>query len=588
MITPDQALCFAILGGALTLFALQLRHDLVALLVLFALVASGLVAPDAAFLGFAEPAVVTVAAVLVISRALLQSGSVDLAAQLLRPLGGRPRGQVLAQSGLVAALSAFMNNVGALALVMPVALRNAWRERYAPSRALMPLAFASLLGGLVTLIGTPPNLIVSAQRAEATGQAFGLFDFAPIGLPIALAGLAYLALVGWRLLPMDRGTPAADALAIGDYTIEATLPATARPGLTVGALEALGQGEASVVGLFHGTEARLAPSAEEEVRPGDAVLLEGEPEALRKVIAAAGLVLGDGAAPPRKLAGERVSVVETIVRPNARIAGRTPASLNLRGGFGLNVLAVARSGRRVTERMGRLTIRPADVLLIQIPEARLAEAAHTLGLLPLAERPLPLARQRHAARAALLFLAAIAAVGAGLAPAQIAFPAAAVAMVALRTLPAAEAYAAIDWPVLVLLGALFPLGAAMEATGAVALLVQTFAAHAAHWPRAAVIAGIMLLCMLLSEVLANNATVLLMGPLALGLARAMDLPLDAALMAVAMGTSCTFLTPVGHQSNTLVMEPGGYRVADYARMGWPLTLISLGVGTAAITWWYGV
>lgn len=580
--TFDQGVVFAVIAAALALFAAQVRYDVVALLVLFAMVTTGLVKPDEAFLGFAEPAVVTVAAVLAISRALLQSGTVDIMLRVLAPLRGRPVAQILAQSGITAGISAFMNNVGALAIMMPVALRAAYKEGYAPSRVLMPLAFASVLGGLVTLIGTPTNLIVSALRREATGAPFELFAFAPVGLAVAVAGLAYIALIGWRLLPESRGGGGENLLDIGDYVVEAKLPQDAEP-VSVGGIEKLGEGDVTVVARYRGKDRALAPRGYEMVLPGDIVLLEGPPDTVGQVLEATGLKLDAPEGSDRKpFTSRTLAALEVVVRPNSPLIGHNAAALNLRAAHGVNVLAIARRGRRVAEKMSTTTFRTGDVLLIQLPEERQGEVLAELGLLSLAERDQPLGRPRRTLRASAIFGLGVVAVMLDLVPAQIAFPAVALVLVLARTVSAADLYAAIDWPVIILLGALFPLGTAMETTGATAYLVGGLSDAGGGMPAWVVVAGTILACMLLSELLANNATALLMGPLAIGVGQQLGVSLDAMLMAVAIGTSCTFLSPIGHQSNTLVLEPGGYRFIDYARMGAPLVVITLAIATPLI------
>lgn len=579
--TFDQAIVLGLLAAALLGFALQpVRYDLVALLLLLLLVAAGQVAPDQAFLGFAEPAVITVAAVLAITRGLQAAGTVDLLLRAIGPMRGRPGLQIAVQTSLCAALSAFMNNVGALALLLPVALRNAHRDGYPPSRALMPLAFGSVLGGLVTLIGTPPNLIVSALRAEHLGQGgYRLFDFAWVGLPIAVAGVAWLLIAYRWLLPEARGGATAE-VDTGPYVAEVRVPEGARAaGVSVRTLEEMGEGEVVVVGLFRGAARTLAPPGEARLLAGDALLLEGGPDAIRALVLAAGLELDEKETDRAALASEDVAVVEAIIRPASLLAGRSPAALRLRSEHGVNLLAVSRRRRRVPDRMAEITLRAGDVLLLQARQDRIAEAFQALGLLPLAERTVVLGRRRQAALAGGLFAAGIVLVMLELVAAHIAFPAVVAAMLLLRILRPDEAYAAVDWPVILLLGALFPIGAAMAASGTDRLLVDWLAGPAGALPAWALVVVLIAACMLLSEVMANNATVLLMAPIALGLAGGAGLTPDAALMAVAIGTSCTFLSPIGHQSNTLVMEPGGYRFADYARLGAPLAAICLALGT---------
>ncbi|WP_040612573.1 SLC13 family permease [Teichococcus cervicalis] len=599
--TTDQLIVSGLTLLALVGFVLQpVRYDVVALLLLLllALVVCGQVAPEQAFLGFAEPAVTTVAAVLAISRGLQSAGTVDLLLRRLGGMRGRPGLQVTAQTGLCAGFSAFMNNVGALALFMPVALRNAYREGYAPSRALMPLAFGSVLGGMVTLIGTPPNLIISAIRREQTDLGpYALFDFAWVGLPIALLGIGYLV-VARRLLP-DKSGKAAEIDA-GNYVAEARLgPKSRAIGLSVRGLEALGEGDVTVVGLFRGPNRTLAPPGEARLREGDTLLLEGSAEALRSLVEAAALSLSappdpegeaveEGAASGiRALVADDVDAVEAIIRPGSPLIGRSPGELRLRSQHGLNLLAVSRQGRRVADRMAEIVLRGGDVVLVQAQRDKRAEAFQALSLLPLAERGVVLGRPQQAWLAGLLFLAGILAVLFELAPAHIAFSGVLVAMLICRVLKPDEAYAAIDWPVIVLLGALFPLGQAMETSGTIRLLVDSLSGPAAALPAWALIGAILLACMLLSEIMANNATVLLMAPIALGLGPAAGLPADAMLMAVCIGTSCTFLSPIGHQSNTLVMEPGGYRFSDYPRLGTPLALLCLLVGTPLILLFWG-
>ncbi|WP_161600995.1 SLC13 family permease [Teichococcus oryzae] len=595
--TPDQIIVSLLTLLALAGFVLQpVRYDIVAMLLLLGLVLTGQVAPASAFLGFAEPAVTTVAAVLAISKGLQSAGTVDLLLRRLGGMRGKPRLQIGVQTGLCASFSAFMNNVGALALFMPVALRNAYRDKYSPGRALMPLAFGSVLGGLVTLIGTPPNLIISSIRQERTDLGpYALFDFAWVGLPISLAGLAYLML-GGRLLGGARGgkpvLPGPDA---GSYVAEVRLrPGSRSIGAPIRALEGMADEDVTVVGLFRGPNRTLAPPGEARLREGDVLLLEGPPEALHAIVEAADLALthkeGDEDTEAEEaqpvglsvLVAADVDAVEAVLRPGSPLVGRTVGMLRLRSQYGVNLLAVSRQGRRVADRMADIVLRPGDVLLLQgVPDKR-AEAFQALSLLPLAERNLTLGRPRHAWLAGGLFLLGILAVMFELAPAHIAFATVLMAMILFRVLRADEAYAAIDWPVIVLLGALFPLGEAMEKSGTLALLVDMLSGPAAALPAWALVAGIMLACMLLSEIMANNATVLLMAPVALGLAQVAGLSPDAMLMAVCMGTSCTFLSPIGHQSNTLVMEPGGYRFSDYARLGGPLALLCLAIGTPMI------
>ena len=574
--TLDQGIAFGTLAGAFGLFLWGgLRHDVVAMLALIAVVLTGLIPFNQAFSGFAHPAVITVAAVLILSRALQNAGIVDVIVRLLAPLRGHRTVQIGAQAGLIAVLSGFMNNVGALALMLPVALRNAYRDGYPPAISLMPLAFASLLGGMVTLIGTPPNLIISAFRNREVGQPFGMFDFAPVGGAVALAGLAFIVLIGWRLLPADRRGASDEALDIGDYLAEARVAEEGKAdGKSVAEIEALGEGEVRVIGLVRRKKRRMAPAPTEQVRAGDVLIVEGAPNAIKGLVDVAGIELLDSEGlGMEELRGEGIELVEAIIKPGSRLAGRTAASARLRRAYGINLLAVARHGKRIGERLGDIRFQVGDVLLLQGPTDTLSDSLTEFGCLPLADRPLQIGRARRLLSAGGIFGAAIAATMFGLVPVQVAFMTAATAVVVVGIVRPGEIYDSIDWPVIVLLGAMIPVGAALESSGGAGLVAGAIAAAGRDLAPVWTIALLLVGTMTLSDAINNNATAVLMAPIAVTVATRLGVSADPFLMAVAIGASCAFLTPIGHQSNTLVMEPGGYKFGDYWRVGLPLEVI---------------
>jgi di/tricarboxylate transporter len=588
----EHVIVFTVLALTLALFVWgRWRYDLVALMALLALLMSGVLPVEQAFDGFAHPAVITVAAVLVLSRGLQNAGLVDAAVRLLAPLKGRMLAQLVAQTALVALLSAFMNNVGALALMLPVALRQAYRDGYAPAIALMPLAFGSLLGGMTTLIGTPPNIIVSSYRARELGDGYGMFAFAPVGVALAVAGVAFVALVGWRLLPHDRrgGVDHETLFDVADYLTELRVVEDSRlVGRALRDVEALVEDEdVSVVGLVRDGGRRLAPSGYERIREGDVLVVEAEAAALKALLAASDLRLEEDKAISRAdLGDDEVAVQEVIVPAGSALERRTARALRLRQRYRVNLLAVARHGQRVERRLSDVTFQTGDVLLLQGPRERLGELTREQRLLPLAERDVAVARPRQLALTLALIAAAIAAVMTGIAPAHVAFVAAAVAMVLLQVLGRDEPYRAIDWPVIVLLAALIPVGTALEITGGTALLADAVLALAGGLGPVWVLITLMVATMLLSDLINNNATAVLMAPLAIDLAQRLQVSLDPLLMAVAIGASCAFLTPIGHQSNTLVLKPGGYRFGDYWRLGLPLELliVALSVPLILVVW----
>jgi di/tricarboxylate transporter len=586
--TTEQTLAFAILGATLVLFIwARWRYDVVAVLALLAVVFTGLVPPAEALVGFSHPAVITVAAVLIISRGLQNAGLVDLVVKAIAPLRGRENMQIAAQCVVIAVLSSFMNNVGALALMLPVAMRNAYRDGYPPAKSLMPLAFASLLGGLTTLIGTPPNIIIASFRARELGQPFGMFDFSPVGVAVALAGLVFLVLVGWRLLPLaGRRGEAEKAFEIEDYITEARVGEESKAdGMTIAEFEDLTEAEVSVVGLIRNEDRRLVPTGFVRILAGDILVLRGDADALETAVAAGELELvgeEEQQDVPKLLRSKDVDLVEAVVSPGSTLIGRTPSSMRLRLMHGANLLALARQGHQIRDRLSEVQFRSGDVLMLQGPSEHMPDILATLQCLPLAERPLGIGRQRRLVFAGGLFMLAVALIVAGVLPVHIAFVAAAAGFVIADVIKPSEIYTSVDWPVIVLLAALFPVGAALDSTGGAALvadgILRLTEGLGVFWVLLVVLVG----TMFLSDLINNNATAVLMAPIAVTVATRLNVNADPFLMAVAIGASCAFLTPIGHQSNTLVMEPGGYKFGDYWRVGLPLEVVIAAVAMPMI------
>ena len=576
--TVTQGIVFLVLAAAMVLFAWgRWRYDVVAVLALLALVFAGVVPAGHAFDGFGHPAVITVAAVLVVSRALQESGVVESLVRLLAPTRRSTVRQVGATCALTAAFSAFMNNVGALALMLPVAVRSASRAGRSPAKVLMPLSFASLLGGLVTLIGTPPNIIIAAFRGEVTGQPFGMFDFTPVGLVVALVGITFLTFVGWRLLPRQRkgAIDPADRFRLQAYVTEATLPAdSSLANRSVRQLEQLCENEVTVMSIVRASHRLLAPPGIENLRVGDILVLEGDPAVLKPLLDEGSLKpVADFALTPEQIRSKDVHIVEAVVMPNAPIEGRSMRALRMHDRYGVNLLAVARQDRRPVARLANVRFQVGDVLLIQGEREALHHALGALGCLPLAERGLrPQSRRRPPVTLAI-FTAAVGAAGLGLVAIPVALVAAVALLVISQRLTVKDAYESIEWPVIVLLGALLPVGEALQDTGGTALIAGWIVGQAGGLPTWGMITLILVAAMLLSDLIHNSPTAVLMAPVAVSVAQALQLSVDPFLMAVAIGAASPYLTPIGHQSNTLVMGPGGYRFTDYARMGLPLDLL---------------
>ena len=600
------------------------RHDMVAAGALLACVVGGLVAPDAAFAGFGHPAVITVACVLVLSRALQTSGAVDALSRRLLPSGAGLAASLAALVAMGALLSGFMNNVGAMALLMPVAMQLAARLELPPGRVLMPLAFGTILGGMTTLIGTPPNLIVSGFRAQQGAGAFGMFDFAPIGLAVALAGGLFIVLLGWRLVPA-REKASTEGFETGAYVTEVRVGRESKAaGMFLREIEArLDDAGAQVIGLVRNEVRMTAPQSGRKVHAGDILVIEADVEALPEVLSGLGLELeeagssnedeqagsaaatadaeGDEAravqpasakkgkkqadgrdeeAPPeaardsdKPSPDNEIVLMELVVRPEASLINRSARDLALRTRYGLNLLAVSREGTRAKARLRTLKLKAGDLLLMQGPVEALNEFAADHGCVPLAERELWIPDRRKAWTAGVIMAAAVAAAALGLLPAAIAFALGVLASMALRTVALRSVYESIDWPVIVLLAALIPVAGAMEASGAASLVARVLLEDVARGNAVVALATLLIVTMFLSDVMNNAATAAVMCPIAIGTANALGASADPFLMAVAIGASCAFLTPIGHQNNTLILGPGGLRFGDYWRLGLPLEVL---------------
>ena len=606
----DQLTVFGVLAATLALFVWnRWRYDIVALAALLITAVAGLVTPDEVFMGLGHPAVVTVAAVLVLSRGLLNAGVVDTLARRLTRVGDRPWIQVATLTGIVVLCSGFMNNVGALALFMPVAIWMSRRSGRSPSYLLMALAFGSLLGGMLTMIGTPPNIIIATYREQTNAPPFGMFDFLPAGGTVAFVGLVFIALIGWRLTPQGkRQDTTKDLFEISAYLTELRVPEGGKfAGKTLYELVSAVKDDADVVviALVHAGRRREMPSTYEVLREQDTLLVETDSEGLKALLDVTGLKLAAEADKAEEEKGKKeqetqekarekkngkdkkpgeLKLTEAIVTPGSILVGTTASGLDMRKRHDVNVLAVARQGRQLRERLSKIRFAPGDILLVQGEEDNLQSSLNSLGCLPLASRGLRIGKPRQVLLASGIFAVALALIAFELVPAATALVGGAVAMVLVRLVPPGEVYKSIDMPVIVLLAAMIPIGQAMENTGGSQLIADALLQVGRSAPPAATAAILMIAVMLLSNVINNAAAAVLAAPVAIDLARGLNASPDPFLMVVAIGASSAFLTPIGHQSNTLVMAPGGYTFGDYWRMGLPLSILVVASGVPLILW----
>lgn len=556
------------------------RYDIVALGALFTASIFGVVPQEELFSGFGNPATITVVLVLIVSFGLTKSGAVEFITQLIEPFSSKPLLHISILTFLAAFLSMFMNNVGALALLMPIAIQSTTKAGRSPATVLMPLSFGSILGGLVTLIGTPPNILIANYRREVTGEAFTMFDFAPVGGVIAIAGILFMLFIGWRLVKVRKHTAGLELFDVEKYLFELKVSAdSALVGKRVGELkDLLAEQKMDILSLVHKQQTMAVVSRRHILAVNDLLMLQGSHDDIDSFASAHDLtMLSAENARTEILLSEDSQIAEVVITENSPIVGRTPRQIRFNRKYAVNLLAASRAGTPHRNRLRDFQFRAGDVLLLHGEGDELQEAIIRLNCYPLAPRDLSIQRAAKAMPALATFILAIAATASGLISIQLALGIATVAMVLLNVMPVREFYAGVDWPVVVLLGAMIPLGAALETTGTTTLLVDGILALAGDMSPVFILAMLLIITMTVSDVLNNAATAILMAPIAYNTALSLELNPDTFLMAVAVGASCAFLTPIGHQNNALIMGPGGYHFGDYWRMGLPLEIVIVAV-----------
>lgn len=552
------------------------RYDVVALALLIAVSLLGFTTFEEAFSGFGHPAVIIVAGVLVVSHGLLSSGVIDGISRRFSLSKRRPLIQILILSASVAFASAFVSNIGALALFVPIAIRTAKKSGVSPSLFLMPLAFSSHLGGYVTLIGAAPNIIVSGFRADAGLGEYNIFDFATVGLPLAVVGVLFLSLIGWRLLPKrSAGNLASEILEQEDYVTELTVPEdSALIGKNFGDLRDMAGEDFAILALVRNGRRTHEPSRYDHIHQGDTLIVQAESEALKSLTESTGLeFVGNKSLNEGLEEGDDIGVSEVVVTPNALIVGKSVEEIGLRQWYNVNLLAISRHGERLRDRLAQVQILPSDVLILQGAEDQVARVCKYQGCLPLAERELRLGQPKKIALAVSIFLGAVIIAALGVLPAHFSFLIAAVAMVVTGVIPIKELYESIDWSVVVLLGAMVQIGFIFRDTEAAQILANFFLLVAEYTSPVVLLAIVLITTTLISDLINSTTVTVLMAPIAILIAQGIGAHIDPFLIAVAIGASSSYLTPVGHQSNVLVMGPGGYKFSDYWRIGLPLEIL---------------
>lgn len=587
--TNDQISIILILVGVFVFFLWgRWRYDIVAFSALMVSVLAGVIKPDTAFDGFSHPAVITVAAVLVISSGLAVSGVIDRIAHIIVPPLKSLFLQISIMSSFSAILSAMMNNVAALALLMPATIDSAKKVNRSPALLLMPLSFGSILGGLITLIGTPPNIVIAHYRETVAGEPFSMFDFSPVGIVVATAGVIFLSLVGWRLLPKDRQAKSADddLFDIDGYAAECIVAKKSKAiGMTIKEIDNIAnESDVLIAGLIRGRNRTLRLNQTKVINEKDILILVAGPKELDIFAHKLELEIKGGEYDKSLFSSEDVTLQEAVVSSDSRIIGRKVTDIRFKSRSGLNLLGVSRQGKTINSQIHQLVLKPGDVLLLQGDEDSMAKSIDLLGLLPLARRGFQMGKRRHAGIAVLLLAGAIGAAATGITSLTVALAIAALGMVLFSIIPIRDLYDTIDWPVIVLVGSMIPIGGALETTGTTDLIaagiLQLSDGHSAFF----VLAILFIVTMTLSDLMNNVATAVMMAPIAVSMAHSLSVNPDSFLMAVAVSSSCAFLTPIGHKNNALIMGPGGYKFGDYWRMGLPLEVIITIVALPMIVW----
>ena len=565
------------------------RYDLVAFTALLVAAAIGVVPGGEVFSGFGHPAVVVIALVLIVSRGLSNSGVIELLSRYLLKASRKLGAHIGIMAGFAAVLSAVMNNVAALALLMPLDMQAATKAKRSPALSLMPLSFASILGGMITLIGTPPNIVIAEYRGSVLGEPYSMFDFAPVGLAVAIVGVAYVALIGWRLIPAARAKhdTARELSHLGDYLAEVKVSAESSAiGQKVRDLDEIaGEHDVEITGLIRRGERQPGMARRVEIRKNDVLVLKASPDGIEGIVGALGLqYVRKKDSEGGMFASDDTALLEVVVPHGARIDGRSARSLSLLYRHGVTLLGVSRQGKQFTRRVQELEIQAGDILLLLGNKIQVQDIANWLGCLPLAERGLQVTQRNKAGLAVAFFGGAVLLASIGVLYLPIALGIAAVLMVLTGIIPLRQIYESVEWSVIILLGSMIPIGVALETSGGTGLIASGIVNAASDLSPAAVLVILMVVTMTLSDVMNNVATAVIAAPVAVSIANTLGVNPDPFLMSVAVAASCAFLTPIGHKNNTLIMGPGGYRFGDYWRMGLPLEILVIAIGVPMILW----
>lgn len=575
--TPEIALLLAILGVALVLFSTErVPADVTALGVMLAIAVTGLLPPDQAFAGFGSETVLMILGLLILTAALLRTGVVDIVGRAIVRRGGTdPLRMVILVTISVTVLSAFISNTAAAAFFLPIVMGVALRARVSPSRLLLPMAFGSILSSSVTLISTSTNIVVSGVMTDYGLSPIGMFELAPVGLPIAVVGLLYVLTVGRWLMPeRGEGENLAEAFGLGPYLSEVLILPDSN--LIGKSLEESGLGrdlDLTVLRIVRDKVHHLAPRANTRLRADDVLLVEGKREAILEVKDTGGVdIKADVKLSDPDLKAEDARLVEAIILSGSPLIGRRLKGFGLRERYGLQVLAIHRHDETLRDKVSEVRMRLGDVLLIQghrdqITQLEVGKMFRILGAVDE-----PRLRPRQAQIAVLIFVGALAVATFDVLPLPVAVLVGAVLVFATRCITPEEAYREVEWKVLILIGSMLSVGAAMETTGTAELLASWIVGAVGSAGPIWLLTGFFILTILLTQPMSNQAAAIVVVPLAIQTAVQLGVNPRTFAMMVAVAASCSFLTPL-EPACLMVYGPGRYRFFDFFKVGALLTVL---------------
>jgi len=580
----DQFLIFSLLILIFIVFALnRVRYDMVAFAALIIASVIGLVPTNEVFLGFGHPAVIIVALVLIISRGLVYSGAVELITQHLSKFISNVTSHIVIMGSVSAILSSFINNIAALAILMPADISINKKAKRNPSNTLMALSFASILGGMITMIGTAPNIVIATYRGETLGEPYGMFDFFYVGIIVAIVGVIFISFVGWRLIPNRTNPPNySEAFEETKYVANTKITSTSNIlGQRITELNMLCDDNGiSILGVIRDGQLFEGSFLNFILQEDDLLVLNGPTQGVDHFIAKTKTQYTT--AGEREIEIGQQSLVEVVVPLNAVVVGKSAIQLGLLKNKNTSLLGISRRGESLIDNVRQAKIKAGDVLLLHGNSQDISSVIDWIECLPLADRGLEIPDRKKAWQAIAIFAIAIVASAMNFVYLPVALSAVIICYLAFKIVPPATVYKSINWPVIVLLGSMIPIGNALNDSGGAATIASGIVELTSGYSAVVVLTIILIITMTLSDVLNNVATVLIAAPISIDIAQRLNANPDAFLMAVAVGASCAFLTPIGHQNNSIILGPGGYKFSDYWRFGLAVELIVVAVSVPSI------